>query len=512
MDIASFRRYRYLKRRPSTSLIVRPRIGPALLRPWFALTFALCLGVGTARAQAAPLPRPVAGRAVVSGIVFDSIGRAPLVGAAVQLVNADSLSAAPTTVDSDSLGRFAFSDILPGRYLLGFLHPMLDSLGVEPKPREVIVGTGAPALRADLAIPSAATLRVAICGTAAVADSQALVIGIVRDAGTLVALDSAVVSVRWVEFALELGRITRNPAQRAVATQETGWFAICGPPSGGTIALGASHGADSTETLELEVPVEGFLRRDLFFGVARIASADMVARAADSTALVTAPRRTGDGRLTGVVVAATSGRPLAGARVGIANGPQTRADERGAWTLAGLPTGTRTLEARAVGHYPVQLPVDVVAGAAPVRIAMVTLQSVLDTVKVRASRGGNRAALDFMQRKRSSGAGRFLTSADIAARQPLYTTDLFRSIPGIYLLRDQNGDEVLVQRSNTFSSPTCRVSVFMNGMNLRNMSAGDINGYVQPKDLIGVEVYTAASVPAQFSEMNGCGSVLIWSR
>jgi Carboxypeptidase regulatory-like domain len=306
--------------------------------------------------------------------------------------------------------------------------------------------------------------------------------------------------------------VTRTPARRAVGTQETGWFAICGAPSGGTILLGASHVADSTEGLELEVPSNGFLRRDLYFGEARVVAPGTGASPGDSLTLAGGPRLTGDGRLSGTVVASNGGRPLAGARVSIVNGPQTRADQNGAWTLTGLPTGTRTLDVRAVAHYPVTMAVDVVDGVGPVRVAMLTLQSVLDTVRITAKRKGNATVLDFMQRKRSSGSGRFLTSEDVAARNPVYTTDLFRSMPGIFLARDQNGDEVLVQRSNTFSSPTCRVSVYMNGMSLRGMTANDINGYVRPNDLIGIEVYSAAGAPPQFSEQNGCGSVVIWSR
>lgn len=474
-----------------------------------AVVFATLVTVGQSQAQVVAAPRQ--GSASVSGVIFDSVTHSPLSSALVQLVNADSLSASARTVESDSLGRFNFGDIRPGRYLLGFMHPMLDSLGIEPKPREVRVG-GETAVRSDLAIPSALTLRRTICGASAVADSEALIIGIVRRATDRVAVDSSVVSAQWLEFSLESGRIARSIARRVVGTQETGWYGICGVPNGGTVLLVATHGADSTEALELEIPTAGFLRRDLYFGSARLAADAPQSTPRDTLQLTTAARRTGDGRLTGTVVAATGGRPLPGARVGITNGPQTRADGRGVWTLTGVPTGTRMLEVRAVAHYPVALPVDVIEGAPPVHIAMVTLQSVLDTVKVRATRGGSGNLLEFLSRKKSSGAGRFITSEDIAARRPIYTTDLFRSMPGITLLRDGTGDEVLVQRSNTFSSPYCRVSVYMNGMSLRGMSANDINGYVRPNDLIGVEVYSAGTAPPQYSEQNGCGSVVIWSR
>ena len=475
-----------------------------------AAAFVALLGACDASAQTAVAARSGAVQSV-SGIVYDSVAGRPLADAAVQLVKADSLAAAARTTVTDSLGRFLIGDVPAGHYLIGFLHPMTDSLGVEPKLRDVIVD-GRQAVRVDLAIPSPHTLRVAICGATAVADSEALIFGIVRTASDRAAADSAHVIARWVELSLGVGGLRRTTPRREVLTHETGWYAICGAPVGGTIALNATRGADSTDALDLEVPVDGFLRRDLWFGVARFATGDAARSSGDSTALAGSRILTGDGRLSGVVVAALGGRPLGGARVGIANGPQTRADERGQWTLTSVPTGTRTLEAKAVAHYPVAMPVDVIDGAPPIRITMVTLKSVLDTVMITATRNGSRNAMEFMNRRRSSGGGRFLTNEDIASRHPAYTADLFRTIPGVYVDRDRNGDDILTMNGGGFAG-RCRPSVFLNGMSLRGLSANDINSAVRPSELIGVEVYSRGSAaPAQYAEQNGCGSVLFWTR
>ena len=70
--------------------------------------------------------------ATVRGSVFDSLAHAPLPDALVQLVGDDLVSPYGHTVRSDSLGTFEFTDVPAGRYLLGFIHPMLDSLGIEP--------------------------------------------------------------------------------------------------------------------------------------------------------------------------------------------------------------------------------------------------------------------------------------------------------------------------------------------------------------------------------------------
>ena len=121
--------------------------------------------------------------------------------------------------------------------------------------------------------------------------------------------------------------------------------------------------------------------------------------------------RVGDGRLTGRVVRIADGRPLAGARVGIVNGPQTTANELGEWTLLNAPAGTRMLDVRGVGYYPESRPVDVVAGAAPVRSALFTLSAMLDTVKVSASRLRFDPDQSGFEDRRRSGA-RSLSDAD----------------------------------------------------------------------------------------------------
>ena len=65
------------------------------------------------------------------------------------------------TAIADSLGRFTIADVPEGRHTIGFLHPVLDSLGLEPPQRELVV-TGMQ-VRADLATPSAQRFREAIC-------------------------------------------------------------------------------------------------------------------------------------------------------------------------------------------------------------------------------------------------------------------------------------------------------------------------------------------------------------
>src|SRR5687768_8460338 len=108
-------------------LSCRQALRPMRFRPLLCVVVLARMAVAQApEARREPAP------STVSGVVHDSIARAPLVGAIVQLVRADSLARLSRTTTSDSLGRFAFVGVPAGRYMLGFFHQMLDSLGVEP--------------------------------------------------------------------------------------------------------------------------------------------------------------------------------------------------------------------------------------------------------------------------------------------------------------------------------------------------------------------------------------------
>lgn len=452
--------------------------------------------------------------ATVSGVVRDSVARVPLAGAMVQLVAAGGLARSGGTAVSDSLGRFTLADVPDGRYMLGFFHPLLDTLGVESPLREVSVDGHRP-VRVDLAIPSPARLRAAICGPSpsSAPDSGAVVVGVVRDARSLAPAAGATVTGEWLELSFTPAGVVRRMPRLVATTGENGWFALCNVPSAGIVALRASRGADSTDFIEVQTPMDGFLRRELYLGPSRTVVTGDTTKHGDT--VVAVPRRVhlGDGRLNGTVVAAAGGRPLVGARVSIAEGPQTQANERGEWVLDGAPEGTRMLEVRAVGYYPDHRPVQVVAGAMPVRVALSTLKAVLDTVRVTA-RGlrFDRDRNGFKERSRS-GAGHYLSAERIARRDPVVTSDLFRLVPGLRLDFDGTGVEKELSMNGPFGR--CRPVIFIDGMALDSIAVDDIDSWVNPRDLAGIEVYSETTAPAQFkryTEMSTCGSVVIWRK
>jgi hypothetical protein len=483
----------------------------------------LVMGAAVARLAAAQTPAvsgPPAG-AAVTGVVYDSLAHRPLAGAIVQLADVNPSAPYARSATTDSLGRFNFAGVRDGRYLIGFLHPVLDSIGLEEPTREVFVRDGRAA-RIDLALPSAQRLRTAICRSSEPKDSTGIILGFIRSAATHQPVEGASVVGEWAEFIFTREGLARNIPRLVATTGSNGWFALCGVPSGGAVALLASHGADSTSVIEVDVSPDGFARRDLHLGAAdaavvvdstvvrRLATRDSAA-GSDSLVAISRLLRTGVGRLTGTVRRSPGDEPLAGAQVSIVDGPRTRADDRGNWTLSNAPLGSRVLEVRAVGYYPERRTVDVVAGAAPIRSTLSTLKSVLDTVRVRATTLYARDRNGFQQRRRS-GLGRYITPEDIRRRHPLYLTDLLRTMPGIFLQYDADSfSRQLMMRGS--GRGFCTPTIYLDGMQMFSFDAGDLDLLVRPEDITGVEVYSGTTAPPQFQRaFSGCGSIVVWTR
>ena len=59
----------------------------------------------------------------------------------------------------------------------------------------------------------------------------------------------------------------------------------------------------------------------------------------------------------------------------------------------------------------------------------------------------------------------------------------------------------------------CSPAIFVDGKNMSFMDAADIDDWVSPDGVTGIEVYAGTVVPAQFQVgMKGCGSIAIWTR
>ncbi len=478
---------------------------PALLLSLAMALLALTAPSGTPLSAQDVAPGPVVAR--VSGVVFDSVAARPLTGAIVQLVPAAERAVA-RSVQTDQSGSFAFDSLGAGRYLLGFFHPLLDSLGLAA-PITVIDIRVSGAMRVPLATPSARTLVTNLCGPRALADSTGAFIGYVRSATDAMGRPKAQVRVSWSELVIAADGIRRTAPSVQGEASDAGGLALCGIPIGAQVVARAWSGTDSSGFAELDVPPNGLLRRDLYVGASQLVTlpADT---AADSSAVASAVLR-GSGVLRGEI-RRPDGRALPGVRLVFwGTGIEVTSGADGAYRMQELPEGTFTVEARALGFLPHRRAVDILAGSdAVANLTMESFGTFLDTVKVTAQRVFTSRQMQEFEQRRKSGFGHFMDEDAINRRNPFYMSDLLRMTPGVQIARGQGfGDRVLMRGTgfNAYCAPT----VFLDGMRVFNVD-GDLDAIVNVQDVRAIEVYTrGGSVPVQFQTLEGCGALVVWT-
>ena len=476
-----------------------------------ALAIAASLVVHTAIAGAASAQAPRYGR--IQGVVFDSVSMSALGGATVQLVSVADPSRARSTT-ADGLGRFRYDSVAVGSWILNAVHPRLDSLGVREIMAPVTVGERG-ATRATITVPSARTLADRVCGsTDSATDSSGFLFGSLRSAREGRAAVRGTVRVQWLELLYENGTWQRDVATIDASSGPDGSFLACGVPVRGIIRLKAWSGTDSSGVVEFTLPEHGIYKHDLFVGESRLLrTAEAPPPSSDSLAATDSIVNTvwrGSGQLRGVV-RGLNAKPLANARVTVrATGVEARTDDQGAFTLNGLPTGTWTLDLRALGFEPELRPVDIFPSDSAVPQFAMQRLLMLDTMKVRADRirrlGSGMAGFED---RRRAGLGRFFTPEDIEKIQPTQFTDLMRRVPGVQVMLAGSSGYIATMRGMGFN-PRCRPTIFVDRMRMPNDET--INSFLPTAWIKAVEVYQAGFAPAEFmNALSGCGSIVVWT-
>jgi hypothetical protein len=446
----------------------------------------------------------------VNGVVYDSMAMRPLAGALVQLVHV----AAPGTIstvrsmNTDSLGRFDFPTVPPGTYLLGFQHVAADSLGLRSPLQRLDVRT-ASAVRAPMAVPSMRSIIRTVCGREGMKDSLAALLGSVRHAQSDAPLPGAFVSLRWGEVSLGRdGSMQRTTPIVDVFANDDGWYTAC-VPGGVPMTVRATNGTDLSGNVEIGVAAHAVRRRDIYVG-----AADAEVRR-DSTTPLGQERivERGRGELRGVV-RALDGGPIEGARVSLLSGTGvTRTNERGEFVLQGLPLGSHTIEARAIGYVPGQEIADIVdfRQDAMQFLLLDVSAYLLDTVRVAAVRRLDAVEREGFERRRRSGMGYFLDETVLDTLKVGSFKEFARLIPGVRFTRGNTiGDTWREYLEFTSGSGSCIPSVYVNGTRL--LGSADLDEMIHPASVRRIEVYfRGIAIPAEFASNHTCGVMAVWT-
>ena len=444
----------------------------------------------------------------VSGIVYDSIAGSPIVDVVVHFVGASGdIAGRDFSARSDESGRYVLESLPPGRYIAGFFHAAVDTLGIEMPPRAVDVREGDQ--RIPLATPSMSTLLGSICPPEQRTDSTGALIGHVRSSDVELALTDATVLVEWSEMVIDSRGFRTRDIQIPGGTTGPGWFAICGLPTDVALYARAVRGADSSGVVEVEVPRDGLRHLTLQVGSAT----GVVAAAPELAAYTGRARAFGSARLTGTVVN-VDGAPVAGASVRAwGTDREALTNDRGVFVIDSLPAGTRTVEARALGWTPVRAATHL----SDSRVTSVGFRFservvVLPTVTTRAQLVYARKLIEF-ERRRRSGFGTFLTPAFLESRPNVKLGELLREIPGLRVVNQGIGANptrtVLMAMQGGAGTVSCVPTLWVDGVRDPSQDFELLRSDV----LAGIEIYPRAfDRPAQFTDGSKCGAVVVWMR
>ena len=445
----------------------------------------------------------------INGTIFDSLRtRAPLRDASVMLTE---LNRVATT---DSRGRFRFDSVPDGRYSLTFFSAVLDSLGIGAPIASVSVSRGLPA-ETWLGTPSPQALYRRLCGSPK-EPSVAAVIGYVRDVDSRAPLGGASVETFWAEFEYQSRAFRRRMFKATTRAGPEGAYILCGVPSDVPLDIIVRSGAYQAGPVTVQHGRDIVALRN--FGISR---RDSAARA-DSTALVRDSTHipVGSGMVRGTLRDRT-GRPVADAPVRIvADARETRSGADGAFVLAGVPAGTRTVEARAIGYGPTTAEVDVpTGGSATASILFDRRAQELKAITVVGQRP--RQDINGFVERSKQGIGRYINDEDLKRRPVSRIGDALLRSGNVTYDMTQIGPEVKMRATGTIANDSrCVPNYYLDGMlapapteGMRQTMLQMIETMVLPEDVRGIEIYSGlGGIPAEFNRFNGCGSIVIWTR
>ena len=434
------------------------------------------------------------GTAEITGLLVDSLHGTYLRHAEVVIEGAQQ------SATSDSVGRFKISGLKPGTYQVGVFHPVLDSLGLSLATKKFYVGADSSSF-VMLSVPSSTTIIKTWCPPPGPrAQGTSAVIGRVTDPESLLPVKGAEVSIAWsqVEVSKEVG-VRRTPRLLRDSTNAQGDYRICGLPNDMKATLQARMGSAVTA----EVPIElGTDDTELFLRNLLLSKVDSGAK-------------TGSAIVSGTVI--LEGSPSnAGSRVElVGTNIVAMTNDKGQFTMRNLPSGSHVLLARHLGFGAETVPVDLSSHEPKqVSVKLPKFVATIEPVVVNAKRAASLDKVGFTLRQKT-GMGYYLGPEQIQRLAPNYLTDILRTVPGLQVSYGPQGEEVTSTRgvTNLTGAPPC-VQYYVDDSPWQSLMPGDVNQFVNGREVVGIEVYNGPGTPPQYTKggQGDCTTIVVWTK
>jgi hypothetical protein len=341
--------------------------------------------------------------------------RPPLVLAATILDSTSGSSIAKARVvlagtqlegTADARGRVSIANVLPGQYTLEIHTPSLDSVSAV---HQAAISFTDSASAIQIKVPTAQQIGALLCGNRQL-DNPGMVLGTLVTKGDTTPPRNVRVFAEWDELSLRnaAGNAVTEKQHRAIEarTDAKGGFRFCGVPVNTAMRLRPEEAAGDAAPIDVKIPVNG-----------RFARAELTVERSSGAAFV------------GFVVADSTQQPLIGAEVSLPKlGKTVLSNERGAFRISDIPTGTHQVTVRRVGYGALDTQVAFVSGNTLDRRIVLSRAVTLDSVVVRAE------AIASFEEHRKLGLGHFLTRTDLAKVEGRRLSDVLNTMPGLKIM------------------------------------------------------------------------------
>jgi hypothetical protein len=191
----------------------------------------------------------------------------------------------------------------------------------------------------------------------------------------------------------------------------------------------------------------------------------------------------------------TLGLPVRGATILVSPGSRrTQSDSLGAFAVGNLGAGRHEVRVRRIGFRPHDVTLVLGAGERTnLDLVVFRLPLTLDTVVVRGERHCPRFTWAGYLCRRAEGRGRVIELEEIVAKEPIYTDDVFREMPG-FRIEPRFSREGPTRVAISTDGWRCLVRL-VNG----NRSSAS-NPIPAPYDLMAVEIYRPDEMPPEYSQ------------